>query len=153
MTKLPFQDYIVIDQQQGTSISAKSMGQQMVTIVFRGSLDRKEYKTYIVESFKNIKQWEEILLQPFEQLRVRFEPTARLSNGNVIDADNVPTVIAAPAVKATTNSSMFEDQIVTPIDEQIKLIGNFIRTIEAYCEDPAVLDLARSRLAELEGSR
>jgi hypothetical protein len=150
--KLPDQEYIVIEQTRGTSHVTKTKDEPMTTIKFKGVQDKKIYPTYIVDSFKNRRQWECILSKPYEKLTVRFDP-GYLSNGNTIDADSKPYVITKTIVKSFDAATVFADAEQTSIDEQIKLIGNFVKTIEAYCNNPEVLDQARSRLAELESEQ
>jgi hypothetical protein len=86
------QEFTIVKEWTADSKSIKTWGIPTIHIIFKGVLDGEEYKTYIVEGFKNNKLWEEILSQPYKQLLVRF-PKGKLRK-NVIDADSTPVIVA-----------------------------------------------------------
>lgn len=145
---LPQQEYIVQKQEHGQSKSAKSEGKNMVTIMFRGSLDRRNYVTYIVEDFRNLKQWEAVLMRPYDKLRIQFDP-GWISYGNTIDADSRPFIVAD-----TSNDSIAqvfdEDSEKTQREENIAILQGLILTWEMYQANPDLIEEARSKLAVLQ---
>ena len=87
------QEFTIVKQWTADSKSNKTLGIPTIHIIFKGVLDQQEYMTYIVESFRNCKLWEEILRRPdYKKLKIRF-PNGRLRN-NVIDADSAPEIVA-----------------------------------------------------------
>jgi hypothetical protein len=87
------QEFSIVKQWTTASTSPKTYGIPTIYIIFKGVLDGQEYRTYIVEGFKNVARWEEIISTPnYKKLRIRF-PNGRLS-GNVIDADSTPEIVA-----------------------------------------------------------
>lgn len=140
---LPQQEYIIQKQEHGPSKAAKTLGQYMVTITFRGSIDKRNYVTYIVENFRNLKQWEDVLLRPHDKLRIQFDP-GWISYGNTIDADSRPfivedAVVVIPAIKPRQSL----------VSENVKIMQGLILTYKQYGCAPAVLASAEQRLAEL----
>jgi len=86
------QEFTIVKQWTADSKVNKTLGIPTIHIIFKGVLDHEEYRTYIVEGFKNNKLWEDILSRPYKQLLIRF-PNGRL-RGNVIDADSEPVIVA-----------------------------------------------------------
>ncbi len=140
---LPQQEYIIQKQEHGPSKAAKTLGEQMVTIFFKGALDKKNYVTYIVESFRNLKQWEDILLRPHDKLRIQFDP-GWISYGNTIDADSRPFIN-----EDADQDAPFVESPRSAIDEHIKIMQGLILTYKQYGCAPEVLASAEQRLAEL----
>jgi hypothetical protein len=85
------QEFTIVKEWTANSKSIKTWDIPTIHIIFKGVLDQQEYKTYIVEGFKNNKLWEEILSRPYKKLRIRFA-NGRL-RGNVIDADSYPEIV------------------------------------------------------------
>ena len=85
------QEFTITKEWTADSKSIKTWGVPTIHIIFKGVLDHEEYKTYIVEGFKNNKLWEEILSRPYKKLRIRFT-NGRL-RGNIIDADSYPEIV------------------------------------------------------------
>lgn len=86
------QEFTITRQWTADSKSPRTLGIPTIHIIFKGVLDHEEYRTYIVEGFKNCKLWEEILSRPYRDLLIRF-PNGRL-RGTVIDADSAPELVA-----------------------------------------------------------
>jgi hypothetical protein len=86
------QEFTITKEWTADSKSPKTLGIPTIHIVFKGVLDNQEYRTYIVEGFKNNALWVDILSRPYKQLLIRFN-TGRL-RGNVIDADSEPIIVA-----------------------------------------------------------
>lgn len=86
------QEFTITREWTADSKVSKTLGIPTIHILFKGVLDQEEYRTYIVEGFKNNKLWEEILSRPYRQLLIRF-PKGKL-RGNVIDADSEPKIVA-----------------------------------------------------------
>lgn len=86
------QEFAITRQWASESKVPKTMGLPTINILFKGVLDGQEYRTYIVDGFKNCKLWEQILSQPYKKLLVRF-PNGSLY-GNIINADSVPEIVA-----------------------------------------------------------
>jgi len=85
------QEFTITRQWTADSIVKKTLGIPTIHILFRGVLDGQEYRTYIVEGFKNCALWEDILSRPYRNLLIRF-PTGRLYK-NIIDADSAPELV------------------------------------------------------------
>lgn len=133
---LPKQTYQVVSQQRGSSKSPHSLDEPMTTIRFRGLSDNKSYPTYIVDSFKNIRQWRDILDRPYEKSFVQFDPGWMYGN-NTIDADSKPYLVTQPTAskpaKAKTSavdvSDIFTASVsVNELPKQIT--KNFWATID-----------------------
>ena len=150
---LPNQEYIIVNQSHGVSKSAKSLDQPMVTILFKGVDDKKTYPTYIIEGFKNIKQWEDILLRPYEKLRVRFDPGWLKPNG-AIDADSHPYIIENADSKSAPD--IFKDvmQYDDETQKNIDLLKGLILIYQASNGNPETLkdlvDQCYARIAQYE---
>jgi len=86
------QEFTIVKQWTADSKVSKTLGIPTIHIIFKGVLDQQEYRTYIVEGFKNCKLWEEILSRPYRDVLIRF-PKGKL-RGNVIDADSAPELVA-----------------------------------------------------------
>lgn len=86
------QEFVIVKQWTADSKVAKTLGTPTIHIIFKGVLDGQEYRTYIVEGFKNCALWEEILSKPYRDVLIRF-PTGKL-RGTIIDADSEPELVA-----------------------------------------------------------
>jgi len=88
------QQYAIVDQFKSIS---RTDG-PMTTVNMRGVNDNKHYHTYVVNKYRNAKQWAVITDTPGTGHIVTFE-NGRLSKPNQIDADSTPTIIvSAPTV-------------------------------------------------------
>jgi hypothetical protein len=86
------QEFTIVKQWTADSKVPKTLGIPTIHIVFKGVLDGQEYRTYIVEGFKNCALWEEILSRPYRDVLIRF-PAGKL-RGTIIDADSEPELVA-----------------------------------------------------------
>lgn len=100
------QDFTIVRQWTADSKAPKTLGQPTIHIILRGTLDRAEYRTYIVEGFKNNLLWTHILSQPTRKLVIRFE-NGRLYK-NIIDADSVPVIVTDRDTMHSTVDELFE---------------------------------------------
>ena len=100
------QEFTITRQWTADSKSPKTLGIPTIHIIFKGVLDGQEYRTYIVEGFKNIKLWEDILCRPYKQLMIRF-PEGRL-RGYLIDADSEPVIVATRDQLQSRLNDIFE---------------------------------------------
>ena len=100
------QEFTITKQWTADSKVNKTLGIPTIHIIFKGVLDGQEYRTYIVEGFKNNRLWEDILSRPYKQLLIRF-PKGKL-RGNVIDADSEPELVATRDGMQTVLDSIFE---------------------------------------------
>lgn len=85
------QEFAIVRQWTADSKAPKTLGIPTIHILFKGVLDQQEYRTYIVEGFKNNQLWEEILSKPYKKLLIRF-PNGKLYK-NIIDADSTPEIV------------------------------------------------------------
>lgn len=104
------QQYAVVAQFRSNSNTGTG---RMTTITFRGVTDNKEYTSYIVDKFRNAKQWQPITNNPHTGHLVKFE-SGRLSKAYQIDADSVPTVVTT-ASTAQLNSIINEIHGIKPV--------------------------------------
>jgi hypothetical protein len=88
------QQYAIVDQFKSIS---RTDG-PMTTVNMRGVHDNKHYHTYVVNKYRNAKQWTAITDHPGTGHIVTFN-NGKLSKPNQIDADSIPVIEAsAPTV-------------------------------------------------------
>jgi len=100
------QEFTIVKEWTADSKSYKTLGIPTIHIIFKGVLDGQEYRTYIVEGFKNNKLWEDILSRPYKQLLIRF-PDGKLRK-DVIDADSEPVIVATRDQLHSAVEGLFE---------------------------------------------
>lgn len=100
------QDFTIVRQWTADSKAPKTLGQPTIHIILRGTLDRQEYRTYIVEGFKNNELWTHILSQPTRKLVIRF--TYGKLFKNIIDADSVPVIVTDRDTMHNSIDELFE---------------------------------------------
>ena len=82
------QPYVVVSQRNFRSINT---GRNTTEIIFRGIVDRCEYKTYVEEGMKNYSNWQHIINNPKHGFVVNCLNVKDLVKG-LITADSRPLI-------------------------------------------------------------
>ena len=155
--KLPNQDYHVIRHSKPySSTSDRSPGQMTVTIWFKGRDDNANYKTHIVKGMKNKSQWSTVMDQLDAKPVVHFE-SGRLSSEGIIDADSTPIIVGTKSTSVILTPppvpDIFSEELTPPqplTADEIRGFRHFIQHVEAYLNDPSLLDTAYDAVKEQE---